>query len=280
VDPTVDFDWSGTSPDPSISQTDFSAVWSGQVEAQFSETYTFYTTTDDGVRLWVNNQLLIDKWILQPPTEWSGTIPLTAGHRYNIEMPYFQGGGGSAAHLSWASPSTPKQIIPQSQLFPTNVVPSVFITNPRNGASFFAPASFKVQALAYEMAGPIASVQFLAGNTLLGVANSQPFSVNVNNLSGGTYTLSAIATDTGGASATNSISITVQAPLKMSATLSGNSIVISWPDTGTNYTLQMNSSLTTSGGWSTAPVTPVKANGQVTATVSPTGIQQFYRLSQ
>ena len=120
TDATVNFDFAGCIPSGTAltSGTTWSAVWIGQVEPQFSQTYTFYTVTDDGVRLWVNGQQLINKWIDQPATEWSGTIGLTAGQRYNVIMEYYQGGGGSAARLLWSSSSTPKAAIPQSRLFP------------------------------------------------------------------------------------------------------------------------------------------------------------------
>ena len=119
TDGTVNFDWLTGSPDPSIGADTFSVRWTGQVQPQFSETYTFYTRTDDGVRLWVNGVLLVDKWIDQGPTEWSGTIALTGGTKYNIQMDYYENGGGAVAQLSWSSPSQAKQIIPQSRLFTT-----------------------------------------------------------------------------------------------------------------------------------------------------------------
>ena len=55
TDPTVNFDWASGSPAAAIGVDTFSARWTGQVQPQFSETYTFYTQSDDGVRLWVNN---------------------------------------------------------------------------------------------------------------------------------------------------------------------------------------------------------------------------------
>jgi hypothetical protein len=119
TDATVNFDWAAGSPSASIGVDTFSVRWTGQVQPQFSETYAFYTRTDDGVRLWVNGQLLIDKWIDQGPTEWSGSIALTGGTKYNIQMDYYENGGGAVAQLSWSSPSTPKAIIPQSRLFTT-----------------------------------------------------------------------------------------------------------------------------------------------------------------
>ena len=100
--------------------------WTGSVQPQFNETYTFYTTTDDGVRLWVNGQLLIDDWVDQSATTKSGSITLNAQQLYNIQMDYYEDGGNAVAQLAWSSPSTPQAIIPQSQLYPyTNPPPTV-----------------------------------------------------------------------------------------------------------------------------------------------------------
>ncbi len=117
-DATVDFDWGGGTPDAAIGVDTFSVRWQGKVEPQYSQSYTFYTQTDDGVRLWVNGQLVIDKWIDQGPTEWSGQLTLTAGQRYDIVMEFYENGGGAMARLSWSSASQAKQIIPQSRLYP------------------------------------------------------------------------------------------------------------------------------------------------------------------
>ena len=95
----------------------FSVRWDGEVVAQKSERYTFYSRTDDGVRLWVNNQLLIDHWTPQAATEWSGSIDLVAGQHCTIKMEYFERYGGALAQLSWSSATTPKQIVPTSQLY-------------------------------------------------------------------------------------------------------------------------------------------------------------------
>ncbi|MBI2946443.1 MAG: DUF1929 domain-containing protein [Verrucomicrobia bacterium] len=118
TDATVNFDWGTGSPDPSMAADTFSIRWTGQVEALFTETVTFRTVTDDGVRLWVNGQLIIDKWIDQAPTEWTGNIALTAGQRYDIRMDFYENGGGAVAQLLWSSPNLTRQIIPQSQLYP------------------------------------------------------------------------------------------------------------------------------------------------------------------
>ncbi|MGD2095434.1 MAG: PA14 domain-containing protein [Phycisphaerales bacterium] len=131
IDPKIDFNWGDPgSPDPSVGDDNFSVRWTGEVGAQYTETYTFYTNTDDGVRLWVNGQLLVDAWEDQS-TENSGTIDLVAGQTYSIVMEYYENGGGAAAQLSWSSPSTPKQIVPTYVLTPPVKASS---PNPRNGA--------------------------------------------------------------------------------------------------------------------------------------------------
>ena len=58
TDPTVDFDWASSAPDPAVQADNFSVRWSGQIMAPVTGNYTFTTTSDDGVRLYVNGQLL------------------------------------------------------------------------------------------------------------------------------------------------------------------------------------------------------------------------------
>ncbi|NLE24556.1 MAG: anti-sigma factor domain-containing protein, partial [Clostridiaceae bacterium] len=79
VDPVINFEWGEGSPADVIDADSYSIRWTGKVEPRYSDTYTFYTNTDDGVRLWVNGVLLIDKWQSQSATEYSGKIDLEAG---------------------------------------------------------------------------------------------------------------------------------------------------------------------------------------------------------
>lgn len=116
-DPVVDFVW-GPATSPNLSNGYYTVRWTGQVEPQFSETYTFQTRTDDGVKLWVNDQLLIDRW--NQNGTWTNATPLAAGVRYNLRMEYFNRGGSARAQLSWFSPSQPRQVIPSTRLYPTS----------------------------------------------------------------------------------------------------------------------------------------------------------------
>ncbi len=117
TDATVNFDWGQSSPDGAIAADHFSVRWIGQLLPTQSETYTLYTQSDDGVRLWVNGQLLIDHWTPHAVTENSGAINLIAGQKVSIQLDYYEQGGNAVSKLLWSSPSRVKEVIPQSQLF-------------------------------------------------------------------------------------------------------------------------------------------------------------------
>jgi hypothetical protein len=117
IDANVNFDWGTNSPVPNIGADTFSVRWTGQVRPRYSESYYFYTTTDDGVRLWVNGQLILDRWFDQGPTEWANSITLTAGQLYDLKMEFYDNAVGATARLAWSSASQPKEIIPQDRLY-------------------------------------------------------------------------------------------------------------------------------------------------------------------
>ncbi|HYO09684.1 MAG TPA: PA14 domain-containing protein [Tepidisphaeraceae bacterium] len=119
VDPQVDFDWQSAAPVAGIKPGTYSARWTGTIEPRFSETYTFHTTGNDGVRLWVNGRQLVDDWRKHAATTNTGTITLHAGERYDIVMEYFQDSGTASAKLEWSSRSQPREVVPASQLYPT-----------------------------------------------------------------------------------------------------------------------------------------------------------------
>jgi hypothetical protein len=214
VDPTINFDWGSGSPDPSISVDQFTVRWTGDVQPLFNETYTFYTRTDDGVRLYVNNQTIVNKWVDQSPTEWSGSITLGAHQRYSIIMEYYENGGGAVAQLSWSSPSTSKQIIPASQLYPVHdASPSVLVSAPTNGSSFQAPATITLSSQASDSDGFVARLDYYSGANFLGsTTNGSNYYLTVPGFAQGGYSFTAVAIDNDGVSTTSApVSITVSA---------------------------------------------------------------------
>ena len=117
TDLAVNFDWGAGSPDSSIGADTFSVRWTGQVEPLYAETYTFTTVSNDGVRLWVNGQLLIDNWMDHTtPSTRQGSIALQAGQKYDLVLEYYENTGDALVSLSWSSPSQPQEVIPPGQL--------------------------------------------------------------------------------------------------------------------------------------------------------------------
>lgn len=85
-----------------------------------------------------------------------------------------------------------------------NNPPTVNITSPANNATFTGPATININANANDVDGSVTKVEFFNGGTKLGEATSAPYSYTWSNVSNGTYTLTAKATDNGGAVATSS----------------------------------------------------------------------------
>ncbi len=217
TDAVVNFNWNTTGPDPSVGQTIFAVRWTGSVQPQFNETYTFYATADDGVRLWVNGQLLANGWVDEGTTTYQGSLTLKAQQLYNIRMDYYQNGGGAVAQLQWSSPSTALQIIPQTQLYPfTNPPPTVVMAAPADGSTFTADASVSVSANADAPYNPISEVDFYTNNVLYGSLSNSPdaplYTLTMTGLPAGSYSLTAVATDGSGLSSTSApVHITVNA---------------------------------------------------------------------
>jgi serine/threonine protein kinase len=119
IDPIINFtNWGSAPPIPGVA-SNYSVRWTGYVVPLFSETYTFTTISDDGVRLLINNQLVVDNWTDHSTTSNSGPITLAAGQRYAITLEFYQGGGAAVIQLLWQSERQVQQIVPQVQLFPS-----------------------------------------------------------------------------------------------------------------------------------------------------------------
>jgi Glucose / Sorbosone dehydrogenase/PA14 domain/Fibronectin type III domain len=121
TDNEVDFDWGSGAPIAGMGANTFSVRWTGLIHPRFSETYTFTTTTDDGVRLWVRDLAnpIINAFFDQAATSWTGSVTLESNRLYQIRMDYYENGGLASAQLEWQSPSQPREIVPMGRLFTT-----------------------------------------------------------------------------------------------------------------------------------------------------------------
>ena len=165
-----------------------------------------------------------------------------------------------------------------------NQPPIVSITNPVSGAVFAAPANVTIQASASDSDGTVTNVHFLIGSTNLGNVTVAPYSIVVNSLAAGSYTLSAVASDNGNATATNQVTISVVTPVSvlLSAPLPAPPTEFSFSYTanaGLSYIVQRSTNLV-STDWTTL-ITNTAGSGSINftdlnATVNPA----FYRVGR
>ncbi len=117
MEDTINYEWSG-SPQPNVNEDEFAVKWSGFINVEESADYTFYTEVDDGVRFYLNEEMLIESWQSQGATEYdSAPIRLEPGlHEFLLE--YYEGGGPGAIKLRWSADHINKKIIP-AEIFQT-----------------------------------------------------------------------------------------------------------------------------------------------------------------
>lgn len=126
IDPNINFDWGTGAPSlvSSLGADLFAVRWEGQIYIPVTGDYVFQITHDDGAKLWVNNQLIFDKWQDSSTTENSNTINLQPGW-YPIRLDYYENGGGAAIKLAWKKPGASAfEIIPASNFWPMRSVPN------------------------------------------------------------------------------------------------------------------------------------------------------------
>ncbi len=263
IDPSPNFDWGDGSPAASIGSDTFSARWTGQIEPRYSQRYTFYTTSDDGVRLWVNNQLIINNWTLHSPTTNTGQIALQAGARYNIKLEFYENYGTAVMRLAWSSASQPRSAIAQSQLY--GVPPAV---SSIAGVSVVAnPASLQTDQAAQLTASVTGTGNFNpsvswsaspSGGKLTPNGSSASFSSSLP----GTFIITATSLQ----NASKSGSATVTVAGTSDAQIKGQwSSVISWPLVSTHAALLPSGKVLT---YSTSDPTGARRDDPPTTTSS------------
>jgi len=108
----VDFNWGSGSPASQIPVDGFSARFTRTLTLS-PGTYLFEMSTDDGGRLWVNGQLVIDAWKNQEVTRYTATVNVPGGST-TLRMDYYEAVGAAVAKLSWTLQGTPTTGTPQA----------------------------------------------------------------------------------------------------------------------------------------------------------------------
>jgi len=104
-DPNVNFLWGGQPPASGVPATGWSVRWTGRLTPPTTGTYQFSLNSDDGSRLFVNGQQVINNWFNQPPTTRTGSIALTAGQPVTIEVDYSRTAAAARSTSAGRSPT-------------------------------------------------------------------------------------------------------------------------------------------------------------------------------
>jgi hypothetical protein len=115
VEPSIDHAWGSGEVAAGLSDQ-VSARWTADLYAPLSETYQLTTTSDDGVRLWLDGRRLINNWTNHGNTDDMARVDLIGGQFHRLRMEWYDNTGTATARLSWQSPSIANQIIPAGPL--------------------------------------------------------------------------------------------------------------------------------------------------------------------
>jgi len=133
----VNFPWGSDAPDPAVGADNFCVRWTGSITAPESGSYVFTTNSDDGVRLLLAGEWIIDNWGDHGTTlNNSSPVALEEGKTYGLKLEFYENTGGAVIELYWTPPGGTRQIIPANVLSTTYLRPLQARTpNPANGAA-------------------------------------------------------------------------------------------------------------------------------------------------
>jgi chitodextrinase len=108
TDSQINFSWGKQSPDPSLSPMNFSARWQGNFVFS-GGSYTFTAVASDGMRLYLDGNLILGRWSDQPPTTYTVSQTVSAG-THLVAVEYYDWNGTATAQLSWKSNTAPPPV--------------------------------------------------------------------------------------------------------------------------------------------------------------------------
>ena len=110
MDKKIDFNWGFNSPLRNWKKDNFSVRWTGLLRVPHEGLYEFYTHADDGVKLWIDNQLLVDDWKIHKETVSHATMTLTEGY-HPIKLEYFDDKRHAVIRLFWKHETSPRATV-------------------------------------------------------------------------------------------------------------------------------------------------------------------------
>ena len=201
--PAVDFPstqgaWSGLD---SRFKDYFAARFSGSLWIETPGDYSFHLSSDDGAALWIDGAAVILDDAPHSYRTHSSTVALSAG-LHEVVVGYYENTGSAGLRLSWTPPGDTEQTVPASAVFhpePASYAPGVRLAAP-DPAVCYVGNEVSLSATAWGFGEAVASVDFFADGALVSSVSNAPFSAAWETSATGTVAISAVATDSAGAS--------------------------------------------------------------------------------
>lgn len=197
----------------------FAVVFEAKIDITTAGNYTFYTNSDDGSKLYINNKEVVNNDGLHGNIEKSGNISLNVG-QHDIKVEYFEKTGGEVLGVNYAGPGISKQPIPPHKLFKPEISPNQApIANAGNDKTITLPTnSISITGSGSDTDGTIAAYQWtkVSGPSAT-VSDANKATVKLTNLVEGNYTFKLTVTDNDGANAFDEVKIIVNMALQNSA---------------------------------------------------------------
>jgi hypothetical protein len=192
IDDAINFDWGEGSPVAGLDADNFTVRWRGQIQPPFSGHYAFNVTCD-GVKLWINNKLIIDKLSGgRNPNTYIGKIDsLKAGEKYDITLEYLEQTGVAKCKMEWESAFLPREVVPQSQLYKDASVSDLYANVAPNLKVVAENGLLNVEIPGYNNEEVTVSLHNLYGKTLLHQRlRSAKTQIDISSLERGVYLVS------------------------------------------------------------------------------------------
>ena len=117
IEPSIDHSWGSAVVAGDVTDN-VSARWTADLEIAVADTYTFITTSDDGVRLWLDDERIVNNWTDHGTTDNRSRSMYLEPGIYSLRMEWYDNTGGAVARLAWETPTMQRQIIPAGPLQP------------------------------------------------------------------------------------------------------------------------------------------------------------------
>ena len=138
IDKQINFSWGEYELFPGTQKDGVWVEWSGIIKSNYTGIVNFEMLSDEGVKVSIDNSLLIDEWDNQSLTKFTGSLSLVKDKWYPIKIEYYESSGNAEAKFSWKYDSMSEYtLVPYTNFLP-------FKTN-YNGTDAFYSKSFSIK---------------------------------------------------------------------------------------------------------------------------------------